>query len=240
MGMGMGMGKLSAFAGVAGSVALAGSAEAALQSLSMDLIRSGTEGNTYHLLANVDPGDVVDAVFADSQNSLLIDTANGASFYQNANGGPTSLSINSNFFVFVPSLEWDSYVTIGSLDQSGTPFPSNQLGEAFIDWNNFESGGGIDLTSGVWNIIGGAVGAPQAEEISGQVLLGQFTVQGGNGDASDLIGQINVQGFDSGGSGWTTYGASWSTAVVPEPSTALLIGLGLSGLAAKGRRRNRS
>ena len=46
-------------------------------------------------------------------------------FYQNELGGPTSRQINSNFFPFVPSLEWDSYVTIGSLYQDGTPFGEN-------------------------------------------------------------------------------------------------------------------
>jgi hypothetical protein len=32
----------------------------------------------------------------------------------------------------------------------------------------------------------------------------------------------------------------WSATVVPEPSTAILLGLGLTGLAGKGRRRSRS
>jgi hypothetical protein len=38
---------------------------------------------------------------------------------------------------------------------------------------------------------------------------------------------------------YSTY-AVWTASVVPEPSTALLLGLGLTGLAGKGRKRNRS
>ena len=234
------MGKLSVFAGVAGSVALAGSAEAALQSLSMDLIRSGAEGNTYHLFANVDSGARVDAVFGNAQGALSIDTANGASFYQNANGGPLSSDINDNFFPFVPSMEWDSYVTIGSQYQDGGPVaPANELDTIGISFQDFEAFGTDEIFSdgGTWFVTPSDV---QGEEVSGQVLLGQFTVQGGIGDASDIIGQINIQGQDIGGNTWQAIGASWSTVVVPEPSTALLIGLGLTGLAGKGGRRSRS
>ena len=227
--------------GVAGGIALAGSAEAALQSLTMTVftdLRNGAPSNsiTYRLFADLEAGAAVTRVSGNSSDPLLIGLANnGASFYQNANGGPTSTDLNNNFFPFVPSMEWDSYVSIGALNQTSNTLTS----VGGLEYLTFE--GGDDLTTnsngGYWAV---SPGDAQSLEDQGQVFLGQFTVLGGSGTVDDLIGQINLQGLDSGGTAWEEIGASWSTAVVPEPSTALLMSLGLTGLAAKRRRRNRS
>ncbi|MBG83626.1 MAG: hypothetical protein CMJ40_03650, partial [Phycisphaerae bacterium] len=61
----------------------------------------------------METGGRLDAVAGNSSQSLSLTSIDGS--YQNSNGGPTSKEINSNFFAFVPSLEWDSYVTVGAL-----------------------------------------------------------------------------------------------------------------------------
>jgi hypothetical protein len=226
------MRKLSVFAGVVGGIALAGTASAALQNLSMELFRSGSEGNTYRLYANLDAGARIDAVYGNAQGALSVAAANGASVYHNANGGPTSKEINSNFFGFVPSLEWDSYVSIGALYQDGSPFGSNALNNIGIDWSNWESGGDLFTDNGSWFVTPEDA---QGAEQNGQVFIGQFTVQGGNGDASDLVGQLNLQGKDANGETWNAINAQWGGGDIPAPGA--LASLGIDGVAGGRRRR---
>ena len=174
----------------------------------MELVNVGDQGSTYRLFANLATGARIDSVYGNSQGDLEIMTTNGATFYQNANGGPTSKEINSNFFPFVPSMEWDSYVSIGAYYQNGAPFGNNNLNNIGIDWATWEGGGDLFTDNGSWYVTPTDV---QGAELNGQVFLGQFTVQGGNGDASDLIGQVNLQGEDADGNTWNEIGVTWNT-----------------------------
>ena len=221
----------SVFAGAVGGLFLAGTASAALQSVSMDLVAVGDQGYTYRMFANLDAGARVDAVYGNSVGTLSIAAANGATMYQNANGGPTSKEINSNFFPFVPSMEWDSYVSIGAYYQNGAPFGENNLNNIGVDWAAWEGGGDLFADNGSWFVTPDDA---QGAELNGQVFLGQFTVQGGNGDASDLVGQVNLQGKDADGNTWNAIGASWG-GEIPAPGALAL--LGLAGVAGRRRRR---
>ena len=142
----------SVFAGAVGGLVLASTAAmgSPLQGVSMELVNSGDQGKTYRLFANLDAGARIDAVYGNSQGDLFIGTANGATMYQNANGGPTSKEINSNFFPFVPSMEWDSYVSIGAYYQNGAPFGENNLNNIGINWASFEGGGDLVTDNGSW------------------------------------------------------------------------------------------
>ncbi|MCH2133150.1 MAG: hypothetical protein MK116_05305 [Phycisphaerales bacterium] len=219
----------SLFAGAIGGLILASTATASpLQSMDMELVHSGAEGNSYRLYAYIDTGARIDAVYGNSVADLNISPGAGLSFYQNSAGGNTSQAINSAFFQFVPAMEWDSYVSIGALYQNGDPFGGNNLNDIGIDWTNFAAGLGLVTDNGSWFVT---PEDPQGEELGGRVFLGQFTVAGGSGvGAEDVVGSVNLQGKDADGNTWSVTGATW----VPAPGALAL--LGLAGLAGRRRR----
>ena len=208
-----------------GAIALASAAQATpFQGFTIDSLGDMGNGETYRMYVDMDAGTRIDAIFGNSVGALSIDTADGMSFYQNALGGPTSTAINSAFFPLAPSLEWDSYVTIGALYSNGSPFGNNALLDIGIDWTSFNGGGELATSNGSWFIT--PVDA-QGDEVGGKVLIGQFTLTGG----ADLIGQVSLQGKDADGNTWQELGVTW----VPAPGALAL--LGLAGIAGRRRRR---
>ncbi|MCH2140832.1 MAG: hypothetical protein MK100_07330 [Phycisphaerales bacterium] len=214
----------------AGALTVAGLAQATpFNGFTINSIGDMGYGETYHMYVNLESGARIDAVFGNSVGALSIGTADGMSFYQNALGGPTSTSINSAFFPLAPSLEWDTYVTIGAIDQAGNPFGENKLLDIGIDWSAFEGGGDLETDNGSWFVT---PADPQGAEQAGLVFIGQFTVIGGTGDGiADLTGQVSLQGKDADGNTWQELGVTW----VPAPGALAL--LGVAGLAGRRRRR---
>ena len=154
----------------------------------------------------------------------------GVSLYQNTTyGGPTSKSINSAFFAIVPSLEWDSYVTIGALYSDGTPFDNNALQDIGIDWDGFEAGGDVSSSNGTWFVTPADA---QGEEQNGRVLIAQFTIYSGG----CMEFSAGFQGKDASGVTWNSGGSIQIPIWCPAPGALAL--LGVAGLGFTRRRRS--
>jgi hypothetical protein len=211
----------SVFAGSVGMLALAATASASpYLGISLDQVDNGglIAGDTYRMYVDLDSGARVDAVFGNAANTLNIDV-DGGSFVQSGFGGATSQDINESFFPFFPSLQWDSFVTIGLLSNT-----DNALNNIGIDWTSFESGGPLTTDNGSWFVTPNDV---QGAEVGGRVLIGQFTITSG----ASLIGSVNVQGKDADGVTFQALNISW----VPAPGALAL--LGVAGIAGRRRRR---
>ena len=129
------------------------------------------------------------------------------------------MDINPAFLPIFPSLAYDSFVTIGLTDSTG-----NALNNIGIDFTGFAAGGTLSTDNGTWFVTPDDA---QGNESGGRVLLGRFTIDGG-----DLEGSINLQGRDAGNNVWNASGISFST--TPAPGALAL--LGLAGLASRRRR----
>ena len=215
------MKKTTIFAGSVGMLALAATASASpYLGIIAELTDNGgvIAGDTYRVYVELESGARVDAVFGNAANELSIDV-DGGSFVQSPYGGATSQDNNEAFWPIFPELEFETFVTIGLLSNSG-----NALNNIGIDWANFEAGGALVTDNGSWFITPNDV---QGEEIGGRVLIGQFTVTSG----AALIGHVSLQGKDSEGVTWQATNVSW----VPAPGALAL--LGVAGLAGRRRRR---
>ena len=158
--------------------------------LSYELVGENTTGDgfdTYRVYANfIDDGAQVVAVYGLQDTALSVTTT--SSFYQDPLGGFLATSINGLLFPSFPNLEYDSWMTIGADDVSGSV---DQIG---IDFLGFEAGGNLvvdDAVGGTWYILPDLEPSafPDAE---GRVLLAQLTTDG----IVDLVFNLQYRSAD--------------------------------------------
>ncbi len=223
-------GTLSMFGALAAPLILAGPAVAGFVGLKM-VNKPNPYALTYNLYAQFDerPGDFVFAV-AGTPISPLNVNVRGGTFYQTigcSNSGDTAP--NAAFFEVFPSMEFDTFVTIGRKTSIG------DVTSLAPGWPGF----GPDRLAG--NSLGWFItpddpqGNPNANN---QVLLMQLSTQNGEG----FFGTILVAGFSNGldlgsipgGADVNGY-VSFDTQLAPAPGALAL--LGTAGLLGCGRRR---
>ena len=161
--------------------------------LSYDLVASdplGTGASTYRIYANFTSSDVeVTAIYGtDTEPWSLV---GNAPFYQDAFGSDFGGSVNPLLFGAFPTLEYDTWWTIGAEpgDDDGLNSAFDAALTSFDDWNN---GGDFVVNTFIGGsifIVPGANG--QGNPINGRVLLGQVTTVG----VTDAV--VNIQFRDA-------------------------------------------
>ena len=163
---------------------------------------------TIRLVAVMPTGWRLDAVAGNSEQDLLLQCNNGT-FWQTASGGPTSTSINSALFQFFPELEFDSFATVGALDQDGAPYPANAMNSIGLNWTDFEdSGGAITGDNGTWFITPSDDQGEQfaftdtCGKVRTGVTIAQLTLLG---DGATVSFSGLLQGKDDLGESWQAF-----------------------------------
>ncbi len=204
----------SLFCMTIGSLLVTGVASADLQGISIDSFDSGFGiGLTHRVYVDVDAGDQVNAIFGDTESAIDIHPETG-SFYQNMFGYASPP--DEALFGFFPSVEYDSFVTIGLLTDT-----DNAMLDIGIDWTDFETNGGA-----IWADNGTWFATPddaQVHEQDGRVLIGQFT-------GAMPEGYVNILGKNADNSSW-----EYRHIAIPAPGAIAV--LGLAGLLCVRRRK---
>lgn len=157
---------------------------------------NGMDANTWRLYAEFDdPNDQLTSVYSSIPWITSIVCPEG--FYQNPYCGPTAASVNAAFWAMVPSIQYDSWITIGGewSHECGTLSTTNMNFSYFEDSTN--SPGVLASLDGSWSrpvndpyafgtVIGGMPNY--------QVLVGQFTTFG-TPAATGPFGRLNLKGY---------------------------------------------
>ncbi len=148
---------------------------------------------TYRLYATtVNATDFVSAVTGDADNPTAINTT--TSYYQTPIASAVvGSAINPAFYAVFPTLEFDSWVTIGraSTNDPGADISTVEGDFAWIA--NFEAGNSLtinDVIGGGWFALNGDVNGIAGDD--NKVLIGQFTTDG------EFDGTVYVQFFPEG------------------------------------------
>lgn len=147
---------------------------------------------TYRMYVNmVNATDEVSSVYGLTGDNLNVSSTDG--FWQSEFGGVLGSDVSEGFFAFFPSLEYDSFVTIGIENNNDLGTISALDAPANMWMTNFELGENIEISDNV----GGSwfTTSPEINGVPGEdykVLLGQFTTTG------TIEACVNIQIFPMG------------------------------------------
>jgi len=142
---------------------------------------------TYHVFAVcTNASDEISQVYGDATAPLSLTSTGG--FYNNSLGSNEGWTINPAFFAVFPAIEFDSWVTIGTMNQNEVTGQPNTVGMDGA-FTTFNTGGNLIVNSengGSWFTLFGDTQAQAGDDL--QVLIAQLTVPS---DAT-IIGFFNI------------------------------------------------
>ncbi len=153
-------------------------------------------GRTYRIYIELtNDSDAVHMVYGDANHPLEIKSTKP--FYQSTQGGPLSSNINRKMAKENAQVRYDSFLTIGYLDNYENAI--NQL----LDLTEFEkSGGAVRTNDGAWYCL---PGKPQTYAGSGKrVLIMQITTEG------KVSGKFSIMGKTASKEVFHSYDHSFS------------------------------
>lgn len=160
----------------------------------------GPGAHTYRVYYNLPDFWELQAVYSEFATGSVLSIGTSTSFYQNTEaGGPTLLSIQEAELTAFPSLNYDSWLTIGEEygenSQMGlVPFP-----EIFADFEAGNSQVFDQVLDMVLFVASETLIAQNSADENGRVLIGQFTTTG----SVDLCINSQVRRFNSDGTLYT-------------------------------------